>query len=318
MPQQARGNDVACSWTRSSVPGRTRDTWHGRGPLPQPEPVAPEARGDISVVLPTFNRAQALRKNFPSLLALKGVAEIIVVDDGSTDDTPVVLEHWRDERLRMVRRARNAGSPAARNLGAALARGAWVLFCEDDCRFPSNYALVLREEAKGHGAEIVGAPMVHVRPGQSVQSALTAARAERRGPSGLDEVAGFPNAAITTPLLPAPVLINRSVLDELRFDEGYRGNAYREETDFFIRATQRGLTCLLTPRTYFCEEGRWPGGQSRPLALAEYWTMRNNWRFLRRHRCWLTSHAYISSPLAEQLAFVMRRLRRVVSPGQCL
>ncbi len=269
------------------------------------------ADGSISVVLPTFNRARALRRNFPSILELHGVAEIIVVDDGSSDDTADVLECMGDRRLWVARRSRNAGSPAARNLGAALARGSWVLFGEDDCRFPSNYALVLLEEANTYGAEIVGAPMVNVRRGQSLPSVLAAARSECRGAGGLDEMAGFPPTAVATPLLPAPVLVSRKVLDELRFDEGYRGNAYREETDFFIRATRRGFTCLLTPRTFFWEEGRWPGGQSRSLALTEYWTLRNNWRFLRRHGRWLVSHGYISSPFREQLAFVVRRLRQL-------
>ncbi len=273
--------------------------------------IARPAEGSISVVLPTFNRARALRRNFPTILELEGVAEIIVVDDGSSDDTPDVLESLADRRLRQVRRPRNAGSPAARNLGAALARGDWVMFGEDDCRFPSDYARVLLEEANTHGAQIVGAPMVHVRRGQSLQGVLAAARSECRGAGGLDEVAGFPRTAVATPLLPAPALVRKEVLDVLRFDEGYRGNAYREETDFFIRATRRGFACLLTPRTFFWEEGRWPGGQSRPPASTEYWTLRNNWRFLRRHGRWLVSHGYISSPLREQLAFVGRRLRQL-------
>ncbi len=75
------------------------------------------------------------------------------------------------------------------------------------------------------------------------------------GADGLDEVAGFP-PAVATPLLPAPALVTSDVLDALGFDEGYRGNAYRAETDFFIRATRRGFACLLTPRRFFWDEGR--------------------------------------------------------------
>jgi GT2 family glycosyltransferase len=97
------------------------------------------------------------------------------------------------------------------------------------------------------------------------------------------------------------------VLDEVRFDEAYRGNAYREETDFFLRATYRGFRCLLTPNTYFWEPRRYPGGQPRTLG-AELWTLRNNWRFLRRHGDWLAAAGHISSPGREQLVFMLRRL----------
>lgn len=266
---------------------------------------------EISVVLPTFNRAQALRANFSSLAALEGVGEILVVDDGSTDATLDVLREFSDDRLRVVAQPRNLGAPAARNRGAALAQGFWVLFGEDDCRFPPDFAAVLREEALAHGADVVGAPMVHPAPGQRVEDAVAAARARLAGPNGLDDVAGFPEHAVRTPLLPAPALVRRGLFDTLHFDEGYRGNAYREETDFFLRAARSGRCCLLTPRTYFWEAGRWPGGQSRPRALTEYWTLRNNWRFLRRHGDWLADAGLIRSPAREQLAFAARRAARL-------
>lgn len=266
---------------------------------------------DITVVLPTYNRAPALRANLPWIAALHAVGEIIVVDDGSADDTQAVLRAFDDQRLRVVRQPRNLGAPAARNRGAELARGAWVLFGEDDCRFPPDYAAVLRDEALAHGGDIVGAPMVHPAAGQRLDDAVAAARARRAGANGLDEVAGFPAATIVTPLVPAPALVRRALFDTLRFDEGYRGNAYREETDFFLRATQRGFRCLLTPHTYFWAAGRWPGGQFRPRAVTEYWTVRNNWRFLRRHAAWLVGEGLIRSPAREQAAFLARRTARL-------
>jgi glycosyltransferase involved in cell wall biosynthesis len=270
------------------------------------------AQVEISLVLPTFNRVQALRANLGALRALDGVDEVVVVDDGSSDGTREYLSALAGPGLSVLRLPRNRGAPAARNAGVERARGAWVLFGEDDCRFPPEFARVLREEAGVHGADAVGAPMVHPARGQPLHAAVAAARA-LGGAGGIDAVAGFPSAPVVTPLLPAPSLVRRSLAARLRFDEGYRGNAYREETDFFIRAVRAGAICVLTPRTWFWEPGRWPGGQAGRSALAsELWSVRNNWRFLGRHGRWLAEAGLIRSPLEEQAAFVARRARKLL------
>jgi glycosyltransferase involved in cell wall biosynthesis len=266
---------------------------------------------DISGVLPTFNRAAAVQKTLPSLLALRGVEEFVVVDDGSTDATPAVLAAAADGRLRVIRRARNGGTPAARNLAASRARGEWLLFAEDDCTFPPDFAVVLRREAEAHAADAVSAPMVHPG-GRPLAQAVADARRRCSGDRGLDEMAGFPAKPVVTPFLPAPSLVRRSLVLRLGFDEGFRGNAYREETDFFLRALADGATCLLTPRTFFWEAGRWPGGQATGVLATEWWTVANNWRLLRRHGRWLADTGAIRSPLREQLAFVGRRALRMV------
>jgi GT2 family glycosyltransferase len=264
-----------------------------------------------SVVLPTFDRAAALRRTLPALLRLEEVEEVVAVDDGSTDHTPALLADAaaREPRLRVVTHRVNRGAPAARNAGADAATGDWVLFAEDDCRFPPDFARVLRQEAEAHGALAAGAPMVHPE-GRPLAEALAAARARRAGDGGLDDVAGFPEATLVTPLIPAPALVRTELVRALRFDEGYAGNAYREETDFFLRAAAAGATVVLTPRTFFWEEGRFAGGQPRDAA-AEWWTLRNNWRFLRRHEAWLRERGLIASATREQLAFCARRARRL-------
>ncbi len=58
----------------------------------------------------------------------------------------------------MIRHPHNRGVAAARNTGIEAAESEWVLFGEDDCRFPTDYAAVLRREAERHGADIVERP----------------------------------------------------------------------------------------------------------------------------------------------------------------
>jgi GT2 family glycosyltransferase len=86
----------------------------------------------VSVVIPSHNRARLLERTLRSILA-QHVAdlEVVVVDDGSHDDTAAVAIA-ADRRVRVVRNPEPAGVSAARNRGIAAARGDWVAFCDDD------------------------------------------------------------------------------------------------------------------------------------------------------------------------------------------
>jgi glycosyltransferase involved in cell wall biosynthesis len=86
----------------------------------------------VSVVVPTHNRARLLRRTLRSVLAQHMAdLEVVVVDDGSTDDTQA-LAVAADPRVVVVRNRKPAGVSAARNLGIATARGDWIAFCDDD------------------------------------------------------------------------------------------------------------------------------------------------------------------------------------------
>ncbi|MBE9638748.1 glycosyltransferase family 2 protein [Salipiger mangrovisoli] len=87
-----------------------------------------------SVVVPAFNAAATLEHTLTSLrLQTYQDLEIIVVDDGSTDDTPQIAQAIarQDPRLRVVRQA-NRGLAGARNSGIAAARAGYIGFCDAD------------------------------------------------------------------------------------------------------------------------------------------------------------------------------------------
>jgi GT2 family glycosyltransferase len=276
--------------------------------------VSTDEHGRISLVLPTYNRAQALRANLGVMLTLRDVAEVIVVDDGSTDETLEVCKQLSEQRLRVISHPENRGVATARNTGIDAAEGKWVLFGEDDCRFPADYAVVLRAEAERYNADIVGAPLLHL-DGTDADAAELAARTPRRAVEPtMDEANVFPLQAIETPFLPAPVLVRRAVFDRVRFYDGFPINGYREETDFFVQAARAGFRCLLTPETYCYQLDTWDGGQHHASALRyEYWALSNNWRFLRRHGTWLAAEGHIRGITSAQLRFAGRRALTVAS-----
>ncbi|RMF81528.1 MAG: glycosyltransferase family 2 protein [Planctomycetota bacterium] len=87
---------------------------------------------DVSVVIPTFNRARVLPRAIESVLAqTRRPGEIIVVDDGSTDETPELLHDRYAGAVRVVRQ-NNAGVSAARARGVAEASGEWIAFLDSD------------------------------------------------------------------------------------------------------------------------------------------------------------------------------------------
>ncbi|WFU85611.1 glycosyltransferase [Bradyrhizobium sp. CIAT3101] len=87
----------------------------------------------VSVVIPAKNAAAYIGETIASALAQADVAEVIVVDDGSTDDTVAIVQAIRDPRLRLIKNDAS-GVSAARNLGARGARGDWLMFLDADDR----------------------------------------------------------------------------------------------------------------------------------------------------------------------------------------
>jgi glycosyltransferase involved in cell wall biosynthesis len=90
----------------------------------------------VSVVVTCYNYARYLPEAVGSVLdQTYGDLEVVLVDDGSTDETPQVVTQWRDEpRLRYVRQD-NAGQASAKNLGIRLAREPLVAFLDADDRW---------------------------------------------------------------------------------------------------------------------------------------------------------------------------------------
>ncbi len=108
-----------------------------------PEPESRQAMTDgqplVSVVIPTYNRGALLLETLASLLAQPyRPLEVLIVDDGSTDDTPELLQQWIrkhpcEPRLRWrVFERDNRGASAARNHGLSQAKGIYIHFLDSD------------------------------------------------------------------------------------------------------------------------------------------------------------------------------------------
>ena len=87
----------------------------------------------VSIVLPTYNGAKYIRQSIDSCLnqTYKNI-ELIIVDDGSTDETPEIIKSYQDERIKYLRHDKNRGLPNALNTGFANATGEYLTWTSDD------------------------------------------------------------------------------------------------------------------------------------------------------------------------------------------
>jgi glycosyltransferase involved in cell wall biosynthesis len=138
----------------------------------------------VSIVVPTFNRSHFIEKAFSSLVAQdypKDKFEIIVVDDGSSDNTPEILRRFQaDHSFFQYFSQPNKGPAAARNLGIRHASGEIILFIDDDCIADTNWA---RELVRDYADQQVGGVAGRIRfvPPDNNLANQFAARSEGAG-----------------------------------------------------------------------------------------------------------------------------------------
>lgn len=165
----------------------------------------------ISVIIPTYNRAAFVGEAVDSVLAQSSLpGEVIVVDDGSKDDTRSVLSVHSD-RIRYVGQL-HRGVSAARNHGIALARGEWLAFLDsDDLWLPDKLAAQTRYMVDNPHIRVFQTEELWLRNGKRVNP-----RKYHRKPDGYC----FERLLERCLVSPSAVMIHRSVFDAIGgFDE---------------------------------------------------------------------------------------------------
>lgn len=276
----------------------------------------------LSVVIPTYNRAGMLEKVLPSYLSSSIVREVIVVDDGSNDNTERVLARLsrEDPRVRHLRQATNRGRQAARNEGISKSRYDLVLLAEDDLEVAQGALEVLAAHLLKTEADIIAGRRIWMRLGETRQDAFARANKTRR--PILDKRLLDHNSHtcasddLESTLVDATMLVRRQVFQEVEFPTCYRGNAWREESDFQISARAKGLRITFCPHATLFHHDRPTAGRGRYRIDANmrylYWIFRNNLLFLRRHRNNLRElipgSMVFSSPVMTSLVYLAVRI----------
>ncbi len=114
----------------------------------------------ISIIIATYNRAGTIMRSIESILSQTySDIEIIVVDDGSTDDIRGTIASVEDSRIRYIGLPRNQGASVARNRGIAEAKGEYIMVWDsDDVLYPQALSRVLQELERDPSLAIVSTP----------------------------------------------------------------------------------------------------------------------------------------------------------------
>ncbi len=117
----------------------------------------------ISIVIPLYNKAHTIVNTLQTVFRQRYANfEIIIVDDGSTDNSvALIIEHFNDPRIRIIQQ-NNAGVSAARNKGVQEAKGTWIAFLDaDDEWMPLYLQSLVNALNKYPDAEMIGCSSFH-------------------------------------------------------------------------------------------------------------------------------------------------------------
>ncbi|MDX2104179.1 MAG: tetratricopeptide repeat protein [Alphaproteobacteria bacterium] len=242
---------------------------------------------EVSVVLVLFNQAGLTLQTLRALADQRGVSfETIVVDNASTDQTSAVLKRVRGASV--LRNEENVGFVLAANQGAALARGRFILFLNNDA-LPHAGALAAATKrlTQDPSIGVVGGRIIQMdgtlqEAGCLIYRDGSAAGYGRGGHPDQPEFQFVRDAEYVSG---AFLLIRRSVWDCLGgFDQAF-APAYYEDADLCLRARRAGFRVVYDPAVVVTHL---EGGSAVSSGAAAAMTRANQDRFRDRHRTTLT------------------------------
>jgi glycosyltransferase involved in cell wall biosynthesis len=187
----------------------------------------------VSVVIPAYNSERMLQRALQSVLVQRPApAEIVVVDDASTDGTAAVAEEMG---ARVIRHERNLGEGAARNSGIAAATQPWVALLDSDDEWLPHHLHALWRGRGDHAVVATSAMRCAADPAlDRLHGSVTARPLEIRSP-----------AAIVFPENPLPVSAVMLRRDAAKKAGGYHSLPHCGDFDFLLRCLEHGSGVVL-------------------------------------------------------------------------
>lgn len=250
----------------------------------------------VSIVIPTYNRSHLIESAIESALSLKYPNfEVIIIDDNSKDNTEEVVKNIKDARINYIKHDEQRGAPKSKADGIKNSTGEYILFGEDDVLYDVDYINKLILCMEKNNAAIVAGRIIYMIENESKKDALERWNKVKKPLIDMNYIIGnFSiniNEDMEVPFVHALFFTRKIIFDKISYDENYRGNAFREETDPQISALKHGLKIVFCPDAvcYHLPRIKTIGGGQHHMSKYSYlyWTIKNNNYFLKKHYSFL-------------------------------
>lgn len=286
----------------------------------------------VSVIIPSYNRGHLLEKTIPTYIQ-DNVIEIIIVDDCSEDNTQEIVEKMKEKYplIKYYKMDKNSKQQAAKNKGIELVNeeSKYIYFGDDDAILIENSISFLVETMEKYNVDLVGARALWAKTEEDINNL---SKFISKNNFFTDELVNFDRdefnfdkitkKAMEVPVTHAYFLIKKEALGVVRFSLEYKGNAYREETDFILQIHKKRKKIMYDARAVGINLPRYiaTGGVHKKGVFGRvkwfYWAVKNNDLFLEKNYEYLKKENLVhKNKLALKVFFIFSESKKIIIRG---
>ncbi len=281
---------------------------------------------NVSVVIPTYNRAHVLKKTIPSYLQ-DVTLEVILVDDGSADSTRECVKklHQHYKEVKYIRLKKHKGVTYARNAGISKASGEYVFFGDDDACLYEGTLLRLRNALETFPADIAGANGSYAANWSEIQHMEKYIKSyftePMKGRCVLDFNTGRQGHCkieeVTEGLLVmASFMLKTELARKEKFDVRYLKRGGWEDIGYLLQHAERGSKEVYVPDAYEIDVPRYiskNGGFAEENVWGRLVYIIWNWHYLlNKHYDYLKRENYITISKTKSMLTLIKNLIQII------
>ena len=252
----------------------------------------------VSIIIPTKNRNEILRKTLKSYVNQEYVTEIIIIQDGTQDSKEIINEYkskYDHIDFIYIKNRKSIGAFQTKILGVKNASNNIIMFGEDDAEISFNYVKILYEKIQNSkNIGIVSGVILYLKSGESFENAVKRYKITQNKSDIIQNDIFIlrnkyvPMNEINVPFTHALYMVRKETfLNSIEGNDIFsKGNGYREETIPQLNILQKGFEILLLPQAkcfHYSVKDIKTGGQRKNRFVKLFWTLYLNHLFINKY-----------------------------------
>ena len=209
----------------------------------------------VDVIIPTYNRAKVLEERLPTYWSQPETRKIFIIDSGINTETEEMINRVKNTspvEIFYHRFPDHEVQQTCKNFGVSQSSAQYIFIGEDDLELPPNHFSILLGKLIEYDVDMFAGRRIYIRDGQSQKDALDDAPKDGKIFRNIPFEAYFEEffvGDIVVPYLHSNILAKRDVFTDNKYDSRYKGNAFREELDFYLSCIRNGRKMMVTSST---------------------------------------------------------------------